>query len=430
MAEAIKIVSKNFHKEESHTLRVYLEGGGYEAIKKVLRELEPSQVIDIVKASGLRGRGGAGFPAGVKWGFIPKVEGPKFLAVNADEGEPGTFKDRAIMLHDPHLLIEGILICCYATGLSTVYIYVRGEFSEPAKVMQGAIDEAYGAGYLGKNILGSDLSVDCSIHMGAGAYICGEETALLESLEGKRGQPRLKPPFPALVGLYRRPTVINNVETLSNLPEIILKGPEWYASIGTEKSTGTRLFALSGHVKRPGVYELPMTVTLRELIYEHGGGIREDRGLKAVIPGGSSTPVLTAEEIDVGMDFESLAAAGTMAGSGGVIVMDETVCMVGAALRIVKFYRHESCGQCTPCREGCHWMYQILGRMERGKGQSDEPDLLMDICDNIEGISLCPLGDAVAMPVRSIVKKFREEFMAHIEERRCPLGRPYIRLAH
>ncbi len=430
MAEAIRVVSKNFHKEESHTLRVYLEGGGYEAIKQVLREIEPSQVIEMVKASGLRGRGGAGFPAGVKWGFIPKVEGPKFLAVNADEGEPGTFKDRVIMLRDPHLLIEGILICCYATGLSTAYIYIRGEFSEPARMMQGAIDEAYEAGYLGKNILGSDLSVDCFIHMGAGAYICGEETALLESLEGKRGQPRLKPPFPAIVGLYRRPTVINNVETLSNLPDIILKGPEWYASMGTEKSTGTRLFCLSGHLKRPGVYELPMTVTLRELIFEHAGGVRDDRALKAVIPGGSSTPVLTAEEIDVGMDFESLTAAGTMAGSGGVIVMDDTVCMVGAALRIVKFYRHESCGQCTPCREGCNWMYRILERIENGKGQSDEPGLLIEICDNIEGISLCPLGDAVAMPVRSIVKKFMGEFMAHIEQKRCPLGKPYIRLAH
>jgi NADH-quinone oxidoreductase subunit F len=416
-----KIVLKNIDIPGSETIEVYLSHGGYQALEKALGSFKPAELIEEVKKSGLRGRGGAGFPAGVKWGFVPKQnEKPVYLVCNADEGEPGTFKDRYIIEKDPHLLIEGIIIAGYAIGAHQAYIYIRGEFVKGAGILEKAIGEAYQKGYLGKNILKKGYDLDLHLHRGAGSYVCGEETALLESLEGKRGNPRLKPPFPASVGLFQSPTVINNVETLANIPAIVMKGADWFAGIGKKGNTGTKIFAVSGHVNRPGVYELPLGIPLRELIEQWAGGIREGKRLKAVMPGGSSTPVITAEEIDVDMDFDSLASLGTMLGSGAVIVMDETTCMVRTARRLAGFYAHESCGQCTPCREGVPWMAMILERIEKGEGREQDPDLLLDICDNIKGITLCPLGDAAAMPIESIVKKFREEFEYHIREKRCP----------
>jgi NADH-quinone oxidoreductase subunit F len=376
------------------TIDEYIAHGGYQALPKALRELQPAQLIEEVKKSGLRGRGGAGFPCGVKWGFIPKDSSkPKYLVCNSDESEPGTFKDRMLIEEEPHQLIEGIAISSYAIGCHRAFIYCRGEFVHGARVLQRALADAYARGYLGKNILGSGFDLEVHVHRGAGAYICGEETGLLESLEGKRGQPRMKPPFPAIAGLYRSPTVINNVETLSNIPHIVLRGADWYAGIGPSKSTGPRLFSVSGHVERPGNYELPMSVTLRELIFEHAGGISNGRRLKAVIPGGSSAPVLTEQHLDVRMDFESLAAAGSMGGSGGVIVMDDSVCMV-----------------------------RVLHRIERGQGRREDLDLLLDMCDNMKGKTICVLSDAAAMPIESYLKYFREEFEAHVRERTCPFG--------
>lgn len=399
----------------------YLKQGGYQGLAKALREFRPEEVIEIVKKSGLRGRGGAGFPAGVKWGFVPKDGSrPRYLCCNADEGEPGTFKDRQLMERDPHQLIEGIIISSYAIGAKMAFIYIRGEFVRAARILERALEEAYSQGYLGKNILENGYDLDIQIHRGAGAYICGEETALLESLEGKRGNPRLKPPFPASVGLYGYPTVINNVETLCNIPHIINRGPEWFASIGTPKSTGTKIFSISGHVERPGNYELPMGTPLRELIYQYAGGIRGGHALKAIIPGGSSTPVLTPDKLDVPLDFESVAAAGSMLGSGAVIVMDNTTCMVKVALILSRFYHHESCGQCTPCREGTAWMHKILKRIEEGRGRMEDLDLLLDICDNMKGKTICPLSDAAAMPVESYIQNFRGEFEDHIREEGCP----------
>ncbi|HLB95098.1 MAG TPA: NADH-quinone oxidoreductase subunit NuoF, partial [Nitrospiria bacterium] len=358
-----KILHKNLETPGyTGNLADYERMGGYQAIRKAFGQLKPGDLIEIVKKSGLRGRGGAGFPAGMKWDFIPKDPGlTKYLACNADESEPGTFKDRQLIERDPHQMIEGIILCCYAIGVKTSYIYIRGEFVYGAQVLERALAEAYAAGYLGKNILGSGVDLDVYVHRGAGAYICGEETALLESIEGKRGLPRTKPPFPAIHGLYGRPTVINNVETLSNLPHIVMRGAEWYAAIGSPpKSTGTRIFSVSGHVKRPGNYEVPMGVPLRELIYEHAGGIRGDKKIKAVIPGGASAAFLTEQHLDVKLDFESIASVGSMLGSGGVTVMDEETCMVRAALNLMEFFYHESCGKCTPCREGSSWLVQIM----------------------------------------------------------------------
>ena len=424
-----KIVSGRFGNPEAPHIDGYEASGGYRAIREIFGKLEPKAVTGIVKASGLRGRGGAGFPCGLKWSFVPDMEGPKYLAVNADEGEPGTFKDRELMLRDPHQLVEGILIACYAVGIEKAYIYIRGEFAAPARAVNKALAEAYERGYVGENILGSGFSCDIHTHMGAGAYICGEETGLIESLEGKRGHPRLKPPFPAIVGLYGRPTVVNNVETLSNLPHIINKGAEWFAAIGIdEKNTGTRMYCVSGHVEKPGLYELPLGLTLEEIIEGPCGGVLGGRALKAVIPGGASAPVLTAREVreeKVRMDFDALARAGSMGGSGGVIVMDETACMVQAAHRLAVFFEHESCGQCSVCREGTGWVAEILARIEDGHGEPDDLATLNSIDPNMRGNTICVLSDACAMMFGAFVNKFRSEFEAHIEGGRCPLGSPY-----
>jgi NADH-quinone oxidoreductase subunit F len=416
----MKVLTKNIDVPNLLQIDVYESLGGYKNLAKALKEYTPDSIVDIVKKSGLRGRGGAGFPTGMKWGFVPKDSGkPIYLCVNADESEPGTFKDRLIIEKDPHQLIEGIVISAYALNCHRAFIYIRGEFAYGAGVLNKAIGEALNKGYLGKNILDSGFDLELSVHRGAGAYICGEETALLESIEGKRGHPRLKPPFPAVVGLYGAPTVINNVETLANVPHIIENGAEWYASIGTERNTGTRLFGVSGHVKKRGVYELPMGTPLKELIYDHCGGVRDGRQLKAIVPGGSSVPVMTADQIDVALDFDSVAEAGSMLGSAGVIVMDDSTCMVKAARVLAKFYAEESCGQCSQCREGTEWLYRILSRIENGNGRVGELELMLDICANMKGKTICPLSDAAAMPIESYIQKFYDEFAAHIKEQRC-----------
>jgi NADH-quinone oxidoreductase subunit F len=409
--------------EEARPLPYYLNKmNGYTAMKKAFA-MTPEALIDEVKKSNLRGRGGAGFPTGMKWGFIPKkAEKPKYVVCNADESEPGTFKDRDIMRYTPHLLLEGMVISGYAIGSHIGYIYIRGEYTREAKLLQAAVDEAYEKGYLGKNIQGSGFDFDITVHRGAGAYICGEETGLLNSLEGKRGEPRVKPPFPAIAGAFGGPTIVNNVETLADVPFIVNQGGEWFAKLGkVEKSGGTRLISLSGHVKKPGVYEIDAgSMTVRQLVYELGGGILGDKKLKAVIPGGSSAPVLTADEIDVIYDIEPLMKIGTMMGSAALMVVSEDYCMVKLILRITKFYAHESCGQCTPCREGCKWMEDVLHRIEHGHGREQDLALLLDIADNINGKTLCALGDAAAGPVMSFVKKFRADFEAHIRGGKCP----------
>jgi NADH-quinone oxidoreductase subunit F len=412
-----KIVSRHFGMPEMALLSNYEKDGGYSPLDQA-RRMNPSGLIDLVEASGLRGRGGAGFPTGKKWSFVPKNSAkPVYLCVNADEGEPGTFKDREILRWDPHLLIEGSLIAAHAIGSASVYIYVRGEFVAEMEILRQAIGEASRAGHL--------REVTVTVHSGAGAYICGEETSLINSLEGKRGYPRLKPPFPALEGLFGSPTIVNNVETLANLPGIVRNGAAWYRSFGTEKSPGTRLFCVSGQVRRPGVYELPMNVSLQELISEHAGGLRPGRRLKAVIPGGVSCPVLRAEECDVTMDFESLASRGSAAGSGGVIVMDDSTCMVKMLRVITEFYAHESCGQCTPCREGVPWLAKIVRGIDEGRGTSDDLDLLTHITGNMKGRTVCVFADAAAAPVESFLKKFREEFERHITGRGCAQSEGY-----
>ena len=398
--------------------------GGYRALTTALRT-DPGELVESLLASGLRGRGGAGFPMGRKASFIPKPDqtpNPIYLTVNADESEPGTFKDRELMLRIPHAVIEGIVITCHAIGAETAFVYLRGEYATEFDVMAAALDEAHEAGYVGPGIAGTDTNVTIVIHRGAGAYICGEETALLESLEGKRGQPRSKPPFPAISGVYASPTLINNVETIATVPTIVGMGGEEYAKLGVENSAGTRLFSLSGNVVKGGNYELELGTPLRELIYDLGGGIPDGRALKAVIPGGSSVPVLTADEVDTALDFDAMAQAGTMLGSGAVIVIDERACMVQLGLRVAQFYMHESCGKCTPCREGTRWMVQILRKLEAGEAEQGELDLLLNVCDRILGNCLCPLGDAAAMPIASSVAKFREEYQRHIDEGGCPFG--------
>jgi NADH-quinone oxidoreductase subunit F len=418
------IVTKNIDVPGLDTIDVYRQYGGYKALAKALKEYQPEGLLDIVKKSGLRGRGGAGFPTGMKWSFLAKNDKPRYLCCNCDESEPGTFKDRMLMEKNPHQLVEGVIITSYACRVKTAFIYVRGELALAGRQVERAINEAYAAGFIGKNILDSGYDLEVILHRGAGAYICGEESSLMESLEGRRGYPRLKPPFPAVVGLYGGPTVINNCETLSTIPAIVLNGADWYASLGTEKSKGTRVFCLSGQVKKPGNYELPLGTPMRTLIYDeqYGGGILNDKQLKAIIPGGSSTFILGADKVDTLLDFEAIAAAGSMLGSGGVIVIDEDTCIVGAVARMTEFYRDESCGKCTPCREGTYWLTEILERIEHGHGKMSDIDLLMDICDNISGKSFCPLGDAATSSITSSIKLFRKEYEYHIHEGHCMAG--------
>ncbi len=401
----------------------YRAHGGYQALAKALRDFQPDELVEEVKKSGLRGRGGAGFPTGQKWSFLPKESPkPRYLCVNADESEPGTFKDRMLMEKHPHQLVEGVIISSYATKVHHAFIYVRGELPLAARQIERAVSEAYAAGFIGKNILGSGYDLDITVHRGAGAYICGEESALLESLEGKRGYPRLKPPFPAVVGLYGGPTVINNAETISTVPAVLRHGAAAYAAYGTERSKGTRVFCLSGHVERPGNYELPLGTPLRTLIEDFGGGVWHGKQLKAIIPGGSSTPFLLPDRIDLPLDFESVAAAGSMLGSGGVVVLDEDTCIVGATLRMTEFYRDESCGKCTPCREGTFWMVELLERLEHGGGRESDLPLLLDICDNMNGKCFCPLGDAATMCITSSINLFRDEYLHHVEHGCCMVG--------
>ena len=413
----VKILSAKFDIENANQLNVAKEHGAYSTLEKVFG-MEPAEVTEVVKASGLRGRGGAGFPTGLKWTFLPKgLDKPVYLAVNSDESEPATFKDRYILVRDPHLLIEGIIICCYAINSHDAYIYIRGEYTTQVKVLQAAIDEAYAAGYLGDKVAGNDFRVDVTVHRGAGAYICGEETALLESIEGKKGQPRSKPPFPAVEGLYGCPTIINNVQSIASLPYILTNGADAYKQFGTEKSPGTHLFGISGLVKKPGMYELPLGLPLLEVVNTVAGGARDGRKLKAIIPGGSSTPVLTVEEAqDVTLDYESMAAHKTMFGSGGIVVLDDTVDTVKLAENLVHFYHHESCGQCTPCREGLGWMLKILKKIIAGQGKREDIDLLLELCDNIEMKTVCVLSAACTMSLRSYLNKFRPEFEAYVSK--------------
>jgi NADH-quinone oxidoreductase subunit F len=399
----------------------YVKAGGYQALRNVLTEkMSPEAIIAEVKASGLRGRGGAGFPTGLKWSFMPRnYQGDKYIVCNSDEGEPGTCKDWDILRYNPHALIEGMAIAAYTIGAKTGYNYIHGEIFEAYEVMEAACEDARKAGYLGKGILGTDFEFDLHNHLGYGAYVCGEETALLESIEGKKGQPRFKPPFPASFGLYGKPTTINNTETLASIPYIIAKGGKNFADIGVPNSGGFKLFSVSGHVNNPGNFEVPMGTPFSKLL-EMAGGVRHGHKLKAVIPGGSSMPVLPAEIImDVNMDYDSLQKAGSYLGSGAVIVMDDTTCMVRALERLAYFYHEESCGQCTPCREGTGWLYRIVHRIEKGEGRPEDLDLLLDLCDNIAGRTICALGDAAAWPVQGMLKHYRKEFEYHIEHKRC-----------
>lgn len=414
-----KVLTRDFGVQNSHTLAVYRKRGGYKALDKALKKMKPEDILAEVKAAHLRGRGGAGFPAGMKWGFIPKgTEKPKYLCVNADEGEPGTFKDRYIMIHSPHLLLEGILLTCFCVGVKTAFIYIRGEYEHVARRLEAAVDEARKEKLCGPDILGSGFDCEVIVHRGAGAYICGEETALLESLEGKRGNPRLKPPFPAAVGLFQCPTVINNVETLSNIPAIVLRGGEWFAGLGLPEDGGTRIFGISGMVAKPGIYELPVGTSLKDIIFTHAGGMLPGKTLKAVIPGGMSAPVLKAEEIDVTMDCHCMLEADSMLGSSAVIVIDQDTPMLDVLRLMIKFYAHESCGQCTPCRIGTSWINKIVQRLCRGEGKQEDIDEISRLASNILGKTLCPMGDAAAMPILSIISKFRGELDDDVQKRR------------
>ncbi len=421
------ILTKYIHERGASTLDFYTKTGGYEALRKTLT-MTPDAVVEAVKASGLRGRGGAGFPTGMKWQFVDrKSPKPKYICCNADESEPGTFKDHVLMERNPHLLFEGCLIACYAIASKVAYIYIRGEFYHVQEVLERELAKARAAGFIGKNIFGSGFDCEIYVHRGAGAYEAGEETALIESLEGKRAQPRIKPPFPASAGLYNCPSAVNNVETLCNVPFIIQNGPEWFAALGPEKNGGPKLYCVSGHVNRPGTYEASMHTTVRDLIYDpkFGGGIRGGHALKCVIPGGSSVPVLLPDQLDIPASYDGIAKAGSMLGSAGIIVMDETTCMVWAAENLLHFYKHESCGKCTPCREGGDWLHKLLGKIERGEGEMRDLDLLLSISNNIVGKTLCAFGDAAATPVLTTIKTFRAEYEAHIREGRCTVPAPW-----
>jgi NADH-quinone oxidoreductase subunit F len=421
------LLTKHIREANCHTLAFYEKNGGYQPLKKALG-MTPDAVVEAVKASGLRGRGGAGFPTGMKWQFVDKKSPkPKYICCNADESEPGTFKDHVLMERNPHLLFEGCLIGCHAIGAKVAYIYIRGEFYHVQLVLEAELAKARAAGYVGKNIFGTGFDCEIHIHRGAGAYEAGEETALIESLEGKRAQPRIKPPFPAVEGLWGCPTAVNNVETLCNVPFIIEHGAEWFAKIGPEKNGGPKLFCVSGHVAKPGTFETSMDVSLRDLIYDpkFAGGIRGGHQLKAVIPGGSSVPLLLPNQLDIPASFDGVAKAGSLLGSAGIIVMDETTCMVWAAENLLYFYKHESCGKCTPCREGGDWLHRLLGKIERGEGQMKDLDLLLSVAGNIMGKTLCAFGDAEATPVLSTIALFREEYEAHIREGRCTVPAPW-----
>ena len=412
-----RILSERFGRKDGHKLSVYENEGGYKALRMVLAGMQPDEVREVVKESGLRGRGGAGFPTGVKWGFVPEGAEEVYFFVNADESEPGTFKDRYCLDYDPHMTIEGTIISSFATRSKLAFIYIRGEFGWLIDRVQKAVDEAYAAGYLGKNILGSGYDLDLIVHKGAGAYICGEETGLINSVEGRKGQPSIKPPFPAVAGFLGKPTIVNNVESVASVPWIMNNGAEAYKAIGTEKSTGSKLWSVSGPVKNPGVYEIPLGMPFREFFHDHLGGMVEGEELKAVIVGGSSVPVLPAAEImNCNLDYESLQQAGTMLGSGGMIVIPESSDMVELIQVLMHFYFDESCGQCTPCREGTGWLHKLVKKLRRGEGTPEDIDLLEHVCDGMAGLTICPLADAAVMPMRSFIDKFRPEFEALIQE--------------
>lgn len=419
MLQETRLITKRLREypDDSWTIERALSDGAYETLRKVVTEMSPDDAIQLAKDSGLRGRGGAGFPTGMKWGFVPKDVFPKYLVVNHDEGEPCTFKDRELAEADPHSVLEGIAIAAFANQANKAFIYCRGEFALGSRRLDQAIAEAYEKGFLGKGVCGSDFDLDVILHRGAGAYICGEESALLDSLEGYRGQPRLRPPYPAVKGLYGQPTVINNTETLAALPWIFANGPDAFKRYGTEKSPGTKIFSVSGHVKKPGNYEIPLGMKLRDIL-TIAGGVRDNKKLKAVIPGGASSPLLV--DTDIAMDFDTLKEAGTMLGSGAITFLDEDTCMVRNALVTLEFFEHESCGKCTPCREGTWWAVKVLERVEHGEGRPEDMDLLLDIANGIDGRSFCPLGDAASWALRSNVKLFLEEFQAHVDLGRCP----------
>ena len=413
------VLSDAWDTDRPWTLEAYEQTGGYDGLKSALG-MTQDDVIGLVKDSGLRGRGGAGFPTGMKWSFIPQGDGkPHYLVVNADESEPGTCKDIPLMMATPHTLVEGVIISSYAIRANHAFIYVRGEVLHVVRRLQRAVQEAYLAGHLGTDIHGSGYDLDVTVHAGAGAYICGEETALLDSLEGRRGQPRLRPPFPAIAGLYAAPTVINNVESIASVPSIVRNGASWFGSMGTEKSKGMTLYSLSGHVKRPGQFEAPLGITLRQIL-ELAGGVRDGHELKFWTPGGSSTPILTAEHLDVPLDYEGVGKAGSMLGTKALQVFDETTCVVRAVLRWTEFYKHESCGKCTPCREGTWWLVQVLARLENGQGEERDLEMLLDQCDNILGRSFCALADGATSPITSSIQYFRDEYIAHFEQGGCP----------
>ena len=419
MSKLTPVLSANWDEADSFTIAGYKRNGGYTALTKALA-MAPDEVIQLVKDSGLRGRGGAGFPTGSKWGFIPQGDNKEhYFVVNADESEPGTCKDTPMMMANPHVLIEGVIIGSYAIRANYAFIYIRGEVTHVVRRVQQAIEDAYAAGLLGKNILGKGFDLELVLHVGAGAYICGEETALLDSLEGFRGQPRLRPPFPAIAGLYAKPTVVNNVESVASVPAIVNKGVAWFTAMGTEKSKGFTLYSLSGHVNNPGQFEAPLGITLRELL-EISGGVRSGHKLKFWTPGGSSTPIFTDEHLDVPLDYESVAAAGSMLGTKALQIFDETTCVVRAVLRWTEFYKHESCGKCTPCREGTWWLVQVLKDLEAGRGSEADLDKLLDLCDNIMGRSFCALADGAASPIISSLQYFRQEYLDHLSAGTCP----------
>ena len=419
MSKLTPVLSANWDQADSFTIDGYKRSGGYTAVTKALA-MKPDEVIQLVKDSGLRGRGGAGFPTGSKWGFIPQGDNKDhYFVVNADESEPGTCKDTPLMMANPHVLIEGVIIGSYAIRANYAFIYIRGEVTHVVRRVQQAIEDAYKSGLLGKNILGKGFDLELVLHVGAGAYICGEETALLDSLEGFRGQPRLRPPFPAIAGLYAKPTVVNNVESVASVPAIVNQGVAWFTSMGTEKSKGFTLYSLSGHVNNPGQFEAPLGITLRQLL-EISGGVRKGHKLKFWTPGGSSTPIFTDAHLDVPLDYEGVAAAGSMLGTKALQIFDETTCIVRAVLRWTEFYKHESCGKCTPCREGTWWLVQVLKDLEAGKGSEADLDKLLDLCDNIMGRSFCALADGAASPIISSLKYFRQEYLDHLSAGACP----------